>query len=973
MSMHRPEHGDVPPATSSGLNTRPSTVSRSQLRARSVSNPDSQSRGGSIDAWMSMWPDEASALLPVHPVHSMDVDGGEAGIAEVPATSSGENHNKVIHMSTTTAVNQRYPSQSVPVQSDFDKQFQPDRFGDEASENARVWKVYRDRVTDLDSDLIEGWKDTLNFLLVFAGLFSAVATAFIIEYSRRLQPDYTEYTAKAMFVLLARMNDSTTPAVPLPEFNHFAPPLRARWINGVWFLSLTLALVISLLSILIKQWLVDYVAKLRAPVEHARRWAWRHFAYRQGLERWGVGPIVSGLTVLLHAALFLFLCGLIGFLFELDAASFWIMALVTAGGAMFYITATILPLWYADCPSTTPLLENIWSAASRCMGIFGRELMERRIGYDDRVLSSGHAPRRDAEVLSWMIESLPTGSDAYTAINAVGSLDLIEHHRYFRKSRDSVNPLASRRIVQAAETRLSSLISPSASSGSPALSGQISHALRSLLFLRTAVSQEMLDHVRQLRHDRTHDVHILSSLLCDRSDAQWQNTAENRWLHVEVLDRLAEWWMSDSLPSQLHPMVQPTRHLLLYDLLVVVTSGTHIDLTPLTVTAAGIPSLSRLSVVMMLANGELSSHSWASFLANTSSQAAAQIAPSRPAMLALLDRLSPTAPRRVHVIIIWAFVLERSQVLNLTPKEVSLLAKAYGSALMRIPLPTKTTPWLMKHVESCLACFAAPDLRLPKYWKDALVYRAASLLQRSFAYGRDRDTAWSAKLGSITFGTLHQLRLGGGARLDSDVMRTISQIFSRLNAGDSHHLALKALSRHGSALDMIQNTELNILLTRSRGSLGSAAQSSAWRLVLELCTEDHAQLANTAARLSVQLAILAHPLLESLLLQDDISHRLVEELAGDQRGIVLAVNDPDSFYTLAIHAKRVSMRWWQDIRPRLVGVTDEHWTTFGPNTTSTKFDTIDALLQAIDGAGSCNACTEQATDLARVLLHEDDL
>ena len=39
--------------------------------------------------------------------------------------------------------------------------------GEAASDNGRVWKIYRDRVKDIDDDLLEGWDDTLNMLLIF--------------------------------------------------------------------------------------------------------------------------------------------------------------------------------------------------------------------------------------------------------------------------------------------------------------------------------------------------------------------------------------------------------------------------------------------------------------------------------------------------------------------------------------------------------------------------------------------------------------------------------------------------------------------------------------------------------------------------------------------------------------------------------------------------------------------------------------
>jgi len=42
--------------------------------------------------------------------------------------------------------------------------------GEAAGDNGRVWKIYRDRVEKVDDDLLEGWNDTLNMLLVFVRL-----------------------------------------------------------------------------------------------------------------------------------------------------------------------------------------------------------------------------------------------------------------------------------------------------------------------------------------------------------------------------------------------------------------------------------------------------------------------------------------------------------------------------------------------------------------------------------------------------------------------------------------------------------------------------------------------------------------------------------------------------------------------------------------------------------------------------------
>ena len=41
------------------------------------------------------------------------------------------------------------------------------RLGEETSENARVWRIYRDRANDEDQDVIDGWNKTLDVLLIF--------------------------------------------------------------------------------------------------------------------------------------------------------------------------------------------------------------------------------------------------------------------------------------------------------------------------------------------------------------------------------------------------------------------------------------------------------------------------------------------------------------------------------------------------------------------------------------------------------------------------------------------------------------------------------------------------------------------------------------------------------------------------------------------------------------------------------------
>ena len=50
---------------------------------------------------------------------------------------------------------------------DYDTKYPPDEPGEEASDNARVWKIYNDEADAADDDMVRGFRDTIDSLLVF--------------------------------------------------------------------------------------------------------------------------------------------------------------------------------------------------------------------------------------------------------------------------------------------------------------------------------------------------------------------------------------------------------------------------------------------------------------------------------------------------------------------------------------------------------------------------------------------------------------------------------------------------------------------------------------------------------------------------------------------------------------------------------------------------------------------------------------
>ncbi|KAJ6580446.1 hypothetical protein DFH09DRAFT_876284, partial [Mycena vulgaris] len=58
----------------------------------------------------------------------------------------------------------------------------------------KLWVVYISEVDKYDKALVESWRGDMDGLLIFAGLFSASLTAFLIESYKTISPDQGEIT-----------------------------------------------------------------------------------------------------------------------------------------------------------------------------------------------------------------------------------------------------------------------------------------------------------------------------------------------------------------------------------------------------------------------------------------------------------------------------------------------------------------------------------------------------------------------------------------------------------------------------------------------------------------------------------------------------------------------------------------------------------------------------------------------------------
>ncbi|KAL1940430.1 hypothetical protein VTO73DRAFT_9002 [Trametes versicolor] len=217
--------------------------------------------------------------------------------------------------------------------------------------------------------MIERWSKEIDTYLVFAGLFSAILTAFNVQSYPLLQPDAPDpaiavlqqiSSQLASFSITPPFVNSTQPANSNgADVDADTPPRVPRWIlclNALWFSALILSLTSASLGIMVKQWLNEYSSGLSGvsrPVARVRQ-------YRlTNLKRWHMEDIVGMIPLLLQLALAFFLVGLLVLLWNLHYAIAAIVSALVVVLAVFTIVTTFLPLFDHSCPYLTPQIRAL--------------------------------------------------------------------------------------------------------------------------------------------------------------------------------------------------------------------------------------------------------------------------------------------------------------------------------------------------------------------------------------------------------------------------------------------------------------------------------------------------------------------------------------------------------------------------------------------------------------------------------------
>ncbi|PVF92528.1 hypothetical protein CPB86DRAFT_673270, partial [Serendipita vermifera] len=118
------------------------------------------------------------------------------------------------------------------------------------------WEQYMNQAKISDEELSKILNSDLDSLLIFAGLFSAILSAFLIEVRKGLQEDLQSRTNDLLLTIIRFQQNPNSPVTF--ESSSFAPTLATIRINAFWFLSLILSLLSALGASLAKGWVMQY-------------------------------------------------------------------------------------------------------------------------------------------------------------------------------------------------------------------------------------------------------------------------------------------------------------------------------------------------------------------------------------------------------------------------------------------------------------------------------------------------------------------------------------------------------------------------------------------------------------------------------------------------------------------------------------------------------------------------------------------
>ncbi|KAF9026219.1 hypothetical protein BDZ89DRAFT_1161353 [Hymenopellis radicata] len=307
---------------------------------------------------------------------------------------------------------------------DYEQKYPADEEFKEMAPAARVWMTYNDEALKYVVESVEDWREGLDMLLVFAAIFSAVVTTFVVQTCQDLRVDYGEVTAILILELINLQFELAKGASP----NDLSPPSTMKAASAFHAKRSDLF------------WIHQYMA---IPSGSPRRRARTRQFRNDSFQKWNVPLIIGLLPVLMHLSLGIFFVGLVIYLHNLSGIIAATLGCIGGLAFLVYFSSNLLPLFFPDCPYKTPLshyayvtlsyarrrFSCLWEARRRTTGgtppneILLDTPPDSLKDVEGRLVFK-NADKLDARAIVWMHNASPSLSVQSIALQAISSLPL---------------------------------------------------------------------------------------------------------------------------------------------------------------------------------------------------------------------------------------------------------------------------------------------------------------------------------------------------------------------------------------------------------------------------------------------------------------------------------------------------------------------------------------------------------------------
>ncbi|TFK63815.1 hypothetical protein BDN72DRAFT_847241 [Pluteus cervinus] len=300
------------------------------------------------------------------------------------------------------------------------------------------WEECWKSVNEFDNNMCKVWKDDIDHLLIFAGLFSATVTPFAVESYQWL--DTSSNTAPQLLAQLIALQLNTT--TPLAAITPAGPSPSTIRINVYWFLSLVLSLIAVVVGILCLQWLREYERPHSGSFEEKLRY--RQIRY-DGLVAWGVPSLIPWLPFLVVLSLILFFVGVVELLWERNHIVASIILVPITLLVLFLIDTSYAPALQAikirwslnlmftgtprsQCPYKSPLSYSTYIAVLPILEplSYWKKLLDDLLGFQpsrpslwtrfDELWTKDKPGRALAKSILWMKDEFAKNSTAISSV-----------------------------------------------------------------------------------------------------------------------------------------------------------------------------------------------------------------------------------------------------------------------------------------------------------------------------------------------------------------------------------------------------------------------------------------------------------------------------------------------------------------------------------------------------------------------------